>query len=45
MHTATPRQTLWATNNPEGVKEVSSHAEGHNESKQSKIETSLRYDS
>ena len=45
MHTATPRQSLWAINNPEDVKEVSSHAEGHNGSKQCKTETTLRYDS
>ena len=45
MHTANPRKTLWATNNPEDVKEVSVHAEGNNEGKQCKTETTLRYDS
>ena len=42
MRTATPRQTLRATNNPEHVKEVSSHAEGNNGGKQCKTETTQR---
>ena len=38
MRTVTPRQTLRATNNPEHVKEVSSHTEGNNGGKQRKTE-------
>ena len=45
MHTATLRQTLRATNNPEDVKEVSAHAKGNNGGKQCKTETTLRYGS
>ena len=45
MHTVTPRQTLWARNNLEDVKEVSAHAEGNNGGMQCKTETTLRYGS
>ena len=45
MHTANPRQTLLATNNLDDVKEVSAHAEGNNEGKERKTETTLRYGS
>ena len=46
MHTATPRQTLRATNNLElDVKEVSARAEGNNGGKLCKTETTVRYGS